>query len=179
MTSRLGTGNSLSFFYGVRLFLSLLVIRTGNIIILYTRTKEGSAPQPKHHPKIYKTLDKPYFSLHTSFKGTVSLNFCFTFFSWITFPEAPENNIRVISNFLRKFAEIFASQGAPPVSTTPVANLPPIPLVLLTPVANWPPVSTIPAENLPPLLTPPGANCHRYQRYRWQIMGTSIRLQTP
>jgi hypothetical protein len=26
------------------------------------------------------------------------------------------------SNFLRKFAEIFAAQGAPPVSTTPVAN---------------------------------------------------------
>jgi hypothetical protein len=63
----------------------------------------------------------------------------------------------------QKFAEIFASQGAPPVSTTPVANcrryqrhrrqiwhryqqhrrqiLPPVPLVLLTP-------------------------------HRWQIMGT-------
>jgi hypothetical protein len=27
---------------------------------------------------------------------------------------------------LLKFAEIFASQGAPPVSTTPVANLPPV-----------------------------------------------------
>jgi hypothetical protein len=61
----------------------------------------------------------------------------------MTFPEAPENNIKVISNFLRKFTEIFASQGAPPLSTTPVANLPPVPLVLLTPVANWPPVSAI------------------------------------
>jgi hypothetical protein len=28
--------------------------------------------------------------------------------------------------FFRKFAEIFASQGAPPVSTTPVADLPPV-----------------------------------------------------
>ena len=27
-----------------------------------------------------------------------------------------------ISNFFQKFAKIFASQGAPPVSTTPVAN---------------------------------------------------------
>ncbi len=39
--------------------------------------------------------------------------------------------------FFRKFAEIFASQGAPPVSTTLVANLPP---VSTTPVAN---ISTI------------------------------------
>ncbi len=60
--------------------------------------------------------------------------------------------------FVQKFAEIFASHGAPPVSTTPVANcrryqrhrrqichryqrhrrqiLPPVPFVLLTPVAN-------------------------------------------
>ncbi len=56
--------------------------------------------------------------------------------------------------------------------------LPPVHLVLLTPVANLPPVSTIPAANLPPV-----ANCHRYQRHRrqichrcrwhlWQIMGT-------
>ncbi len=43
--------------------------------------------------------------------------FCFRFFSWIIIPQAPENNTRVISNFFRKFAEIFASQGAPPVST--------------------------------------------------------------
>ena len=36
--------------------------------------------------------------------------------------------------FFRKFAEIFASQGAPPVSVTPVANLPPVSLI---PVANF------------------------------------------
>ncbi len=52
-----------------------------------------------------------------------------------------------ISNFefLQKFAEIFTSKGAPPVSmtpvlmlvlSTPVANLPLVPLVLLIPVAN-------------------------------------------
>ncbi len=36
--------------------------------------------------------------------------------------------------FFRKFAEIFASQCAPPVSTTPVANLPP---ASATPAANF------------------------------------------
>jgi hypothetical protein len=81
--------------------------------------------------------------------------------------------------FFRKFAEIFASQGAPLVSTTPVANLPP---VSATPVANF---STIFASvvdtggkfatgvndasgKLPPVSTTPAAN-----------NGNNIRLQTP
>jgi hypothetical protein len=81
--------------------------------------------------------------------------------------------------FFRKFAEIFASQGAPPVSTTPVANLPP---VSATPVANFstifasvvdtgvklPPVSATPAANLPPVSLTPVAN-----------NGNNIRLQIP
>jgi hypothetical protein len=57
--------------------------------------------------------------------------------------------------FFRKFAEIFASQGAPPVSTTLVANLPP--------------VSTTLVAKLLLVSTTPVANCHRYQRHRWQI----------
>ncbi len=66
------------------------------------------------------------------------------------------------------FFENLGSQGAPPVSTTPVANLPP---VSMTPVAN----------------------CRRYQRHRRQILppvplvlltpvannGNNIRLQIP
>ncbi len=32
----------------------------------------------------------------------------------------------------RKFAQIFESQGAPPVSTTPVVNLPPVSTILAT-----------------------------------------------
>ncbi len=52
--------------------------------------------------------------------------FRFRFFSWIIYPQAPENNIRVISNFCRKFQEIFTSKGAPLVSTTKAANLPPV-----------------------------------------------------
>jgi hypothetical protein len=69
-------------------------------------------------------------------KGKVSQDFlllCFWFFSWISPPQ--------------KSAEIFAIQGAPPVSTTPVANLSP--------------VSTTPA-----------ANCHWYQQHWRQTMGT-------
>ncbi len=54
------------------------------------------------------------------FKGTVSRNFCFWFISWISFPPAPEYSIKTVSNF------IFASQGAPPVSTTPPVSTAPV-----------------------------------------------------
>ncbi len=50
----------------------------------------------------------------------------------------------------RKFAEILASQGAPPLSTTPVANLP---LMSMTLAAKLPPVSMTPVANLPPVST--------------------------
>ncbi len=106
------------------------------------------------------------------------------------FPPAPEYPIRTVSNFFRKFAEIFASKDAPPVSTTPVANLPP---VSMTPAANFatsfpsvvdtggkfaagindtdgnlPPVTTTPAANLPPVSITPVAN-----------NGNNIRLLRP
>jgi hypothetical protein len=38
------------------------------------------------------------------------------------FRPTPEYTIRAVSNFVRKFAEIFAAQGAQPVSLTSVAN---------------------------------------------------------
>jgi hypothetical protein len=44
----------------------------------------------------------------------------------------------------RKFVEILASQGAPPILTTPVESFPP---VSTTPVAKLLPVSMTPAEN--------------------------------
>ncbi len=49
-----------------------------------------------------------------SLKGQCHEIICSGFFSWIIIPQAPENNIRVIKKF-SKFAEVFASQGAPPV----------------------------------------------------------------
>jgi hypothetical protein len=92
--------------------------------------------------------------------------------------------------FFRKFAEIFASQGTPPVSTTLAAKLPP---VSTTPAANFatsfasvvdtggkfaagvnatggnlPPVSKTPAANLPPVSMTPVAN-----------NGNNIRLLRP
>jgi hypothetical protein len=83
--------------------------------------------------------------------------------------------------FFFKFAELFASQGAPLVSLT--AKLP---LVSTTPAANLPLVSMIPAANLPTVSTTTVANCHRCQRHRlqichrcqwhrWQIMGSGCR----
>ncbi len=91
--------------------------------------------------------------------------------------------------FFRKFAEIFASQGAPPVSTTPVANFSTIFASVVDNGGKFaagvndtggkfatgvndaggklPPVSTTPAANVPPVALTPVAN-----------NGNNIRLQT-
>ena len=53
-------------------------------------------------------------------KGQCHKIFCFQG----QFPPAPEYPIRTVSNFFQKIAKIFASQGAPPVSTTLAAKLP-------------------------------------------------------
>jgi hypothetical protein len=68
------------------------------------------------------------------FKGTVSRDFLLLVFFTNQFPPSPRVFHLDRFEFFRKFAEIFASQGAPPVSTTLVANLPP---VSATPVANF------------------------------------------
>ncbi len=45
-------------------------------------------------------IRKKYLRIrNTHLKGQCHEIFCFRFFSWITFPQAPENNIRIISNF--------------------------------------------------------------------------------
>ncbi len=59
-------------------------------------------------------------------KGQCHEIFCFWFFACIGFPPASVYPIRTVSNFFRTFAKIFASQGVPPVSTIPAANLPPV-----------------------------------------------------
>jgi hypothetical protein len=50
------------------------------------------------------------------------------FISWIIFPRAPDNSLSAISNFYQKFAKIFKTQGAPPVSCLDrlAVNLPPV-----------------------------------------------------
>jgi hypothetical protein len=60
--------------------------------------------------------------------------------------------------FFRKFAKKSASQGAPPVSTIPAANLPP--------------VSAMPVANCHRYQQHQSQICHRCQGHRWQIMGT-------
>jgi hypothetical protein len=67
-------------------------------------------------------------------KGTVPRDFLLLVFCMNQFPPSPRVFHLDHFKFFRKFAEIFASQGAPLVSTTPVANLPP---VSATPVANF------------------------------------------
>jgi hypothetical protein len=89
------------------------------------------------------------------------------------FPHSPRVFRLDRFEFFRKFAEIFASQGAPPVSTTLVANFSTIfAKVVVTggkftsgvndtggkfvtsvndAVGKLPPVSTTPAANLPPM----------------------------
>ncbi len=69
-------------------------------------------------------------------KGQCHEIFCFWFFSWISFPRPRVLHLDRFE-FFKKFSEIFASQGAPPVSTTPVANLPP---VSATTAANFYPI---------------------------------------
>jgi hypothetical protein len=64
-------------------------------------------------------------------KGTVSRDFLLLVFFMNQFPPSPRVFHLDRFKFFRKFAEIFASQGAPPVSTTPVANLPPVSATLV------------------------------------------------
>ncbi len=109
--------------------------------------------------------------------------FLLQIFSWIIFPQAPENNtssFQILSENLRKYSQV---KGHQQYQRHRWQILPPVPLVLMIPGANLPPVSTILAANLPPVSPTPVVNCQRYQRHlrqichrcqqhRWQTMGT-------
>jgi hypothetical protein len=71
------------------------------------------------------------YSCSCCVKETVSRDFLLLVIFMNQFPPSPRVSHK---NLFRKFAEIFASQGAPQVSTTQVANLP---LVSTTPTANF------------------------------------------
>ncbi len=64
--------------------------------------------------------------LWVKLKGQCQKIFCLSFFQWIIFPQASENNIRCISNFSKLCRDTFTSEGAPLVSMPPVENLPPM-----------------------------------------------------
>jgi hypothetical protein len=55
-------------------------------------------------------------------KGQCHEIFCFWFFHESISTQPQSIPLRPFRIFVRKFAEIFVIQGAPPVSTTPVAN---------------------------------------------------------
>jgi hypothetical protein len=82
-----------------------------------------------------------------TFKGTVSRDFLLLVFFMNQFPLSPRVFHLDRFEFSRKFAEIFASQGAPPVSTTLAKMVQKLPPVSATPAANLPPVSLTPVAN--------------------------------
>ncbi len=106
-----------------------------------------------------------------SLKGQCHETFCFWFFSWISFPQAPEYTITAVSNFFensRRYSQLkvyhrcqrhrwqichrcqrHRRQNCRRFQRHRWQILPPASLVLLIQVANLPPVSTIPAANLP------------------------------
>ncbi len=99
-----------------------------------------------HIETISKCTYRNYDIIWSALKGQCHEIFWFWFFSWISFLPAPEYGTVFLRlfKFVWKFANIFTSQGAPPVSRTTVTNLPP--------------VSTTLAENLPPVSTTRVAN---------------------
>jgi hypothetical protein len=115
--------------------------------------------------------------------GTVARDFLLLVFFMNQFPHSP----RVSRfKFFWTIAEILASQGARPVSTTLLAKLP---LVSTTPVQNLPPIWLVSGGKFATSVTTLVANCHQYQRHRqqichlckrqqWQTMETIIRLLT-
>jgi hypothetical protein len=139
---------------------------------------------------IKKSLKSKRSKSHTwaPLKGQCHEIFGFWFFSWISFPKAPEYFIRAVLNFFensRRYSQLKVDHRYQRHRLQNCRRyqrhrwqichwyqrhrqqiLPPVSLVLLIPV------STIPAANLPPVSTIPVANCHRYQRHwRQKTMG--------
>ncbi len=92
--------------------------------------------------------------LDRRFKGIVSRDFWFSFFM-NHLPPIPWKLSFGLFIFFGKFVEIFASQGAPPVSTILVANLPKVSMI---PVANlyrwccWYWVANMPKVSITPVV---------------------------
>ncbi len=81
----------------------------------YYAHSEGA---PMVYPCTVLLHSRPFSRL----KGTVSRDFRLLVFFMDQFPPSIWVYHDGHFNFFRKFAEIFAAQGAPPVSMTPVAN---------------------------------------------------------
>ncbi len=110
-------------------------------------------------------------------KGQCHEIFCFWFFSWISFPPAPEYPIRTVSNFFensRRYSQLkvhhryqrHRRQIWHRCQRHRRQILLPVSLVLLIPVANLPPVSTTPAAKTPAANLPPDNNRNNIRRLR-------------
>ncbi len=150
--------------------------------------------QQKFHGKVGKWGNpEPYL------KGQCHEIFCFWFFSWISFPQASDYIIRVVSNFFensRRYLQLkvchrcqrhrwqmektFKLKNFNNLVWTPSGSRVNIYINFCLQVhfkvsAAWycchylPPVSTTPEANLLPVLLIPVAICHRRRWYRWQI----------
>jgi hypothetical protein len=129
--------------------------------------------------KCYKFDDTPSKFPSFELKGRCHKIFCSRFFHESSSPKPLKITLGHFK-FFRKFAEIFASQSAPPVSTTPVANFATSSAGVVNTGGKFvtgvndtggkfvtnvnsaggklPPVSTTPEANLPPVSTTHVAN---------------------
>ncbi len=116
--------------------------------------------------------------------------FCFRFFSWITFPQAPENNSRVISNFFENSRRYTGGKFATGINDTGGKFCHQFRMCCWHRWQICHRCQRYRRQNLPPVSTTPVANCHQYLRHRrqicrrcrwhrWQNNGNNIRLQTP
>jgi len=72
---------------------------------------------------VVTSLSARSISKDSTLKGTVSRDFRLLVFFMNQLPPSPWGYHQCCFEFFRKFAEIFAVQGAPPVSLTPVARI--------------------------------------------------------
>ncbi len=138
-------------------------------------------------------------SIKMLLKGQSHEIFCFWFFSWISFPQASDCTIRVVSNFLensRRYPQLKVCHRCQQhrwqmdktckqknfnnFVWTPLGSRVNIYINFCLQVqfkvsAAWycchylPPVSLTPVANLPPVSLIPVAICHRRRWLRWQI----------
>ncbi len=95
-------------------------------------------------------------------KGTVSQDFFLLVFFMNQFPPSPRVSHLDRFEFFRKFAEIFADQGWPPVSLTPVANEKNLQKIFNNFVGT-------PLNSINNTSKTGGKICRRCRWYRWQI----------
>jgi hypothetical protein len=110
------------------------------------------------------------------FKGIVSRDFLIQFFHESSSPIPWKLNFGLFI-FFGKFVEISASQGAPPVSTILVANLPKLSMIPVVNLYRW--CCWYWGANMPKVSITPVVIFRWCQWHWWQIMGTISNCFTP